>query len=106
LPFNHRLIKEERTGLVLHNDVAYLPCPSIGKSMYFVVFIDEASRYKRIYPLKSLDANEMLKCIKTCFVDQKYDIGFIPNRIHSDRGTNYNNELIKSFLLDKSDATK
>lgn len=97
--FNHSLIKSTtQVGFVLHSDVNYMQTRSIGGKKYAVIFVDEASRYKRIYYLSKLDGQQMLEAIIACFRDQYNDLGYIPSRLHADNGTNYLDREVQKYL--------
>ena len=51
---------------LIHSDVwGPSPVASIGKSRYFVIFIDDYSRYSWIFPMKSRSETQFSKRIKT-----------------------------------------
>ena len=75
-----------------------MPVKSIGHSEYAIVFVYEASRFKRTYYLKNLTALEVLKAIQKCFNDQFHDIGYFPSRMHGDKGANYLSNLVQDYL--------
>lgn len=50
--------------------------------------------------MKDQTADAVLICIKKCFTDQYYDLGYLPRRLHSDKGRNYLSELVQSYLRD------
>lgn len=99
--FNHKLIKATEPGEVLHSDIIYLPARSMSGKLFMVTYICEATRYKRIYFLSNLTAEELLSSMMRCFSDQWDDIKKTPKRLHSDRGTNYESDLVQEFLRTK-----
>ena len=96
--FNHTLCKEHTPGFVLHTDINELSTTSIGGSKYAIVFVCEASRFKRTYYAKDLTADELLKKIQNCFNDQFYDLGYFPKRLHGDQGRNYLSNIVQDYL--------
>lgn len=97
--FNHQLLTETVPGMSLHTDINHLPVESIGKKKFAVVFVCEATRYRRVYFTRNQEASELLIAFQQCYADQSYDLGYYPKRMHSDKGTNYLSETIQKFLL-------
>ena len=102
-PFKGTLIQSTTPGEVLHSDIAKLPVQSIGRKRaeHAVFFIDEATRFKRVYFLSDLTGESLREAIQMCFCDQNSDIGTVPRRLHSDRGTNYESRVVQEYLLGK-----
>ena len=97
--FNHKLLKESRPGYAMHSDLCYMTTRSIGGKAYYVLFIDEATRFKYICFLSDLTSNSMLKAIKYVYAQQNAKLGFTPKRLHADNGTNYKNKEVEDYLL-------
>jgi hypothetical protein len=97
--FNHSLLKETVPGRVLHSDINELPKPSLKGAMFAIYFVDEASRYTRVYFLKNQSALSIKNAINECLADQRSDIDTIPVRLHTDRGTGYLSSTVKELLL-------
>ena len=107
--FRHKLLRENVRGRVWHSDICELPIQSRTGSRYFIVFVDEASRYVRVYFLKSVGAKEVWEAINSCITDQMYDIDSKPQRLHTDKGGAYLSEYVQSRLaklnIKHTDAT-
>lgn len=76
------------------------PIPSSNKNKYFFIAVDEYSRYPFVYPCADMTTNTVIKCLTDLFVL----FGF-PAYIHSDRGSSFMSNELKSFLSSKSIAT-
>lgn len=96
--FNHQLLKEKVKGRVLHTDICDLPVPSRSGNTHFIVFGDEASKYSRVYFMKSVDKEDVWEAINQCFTDQLYDIGTTPRRLHTDKGGAYTSKYVLQRL--------
>ena len=59
---------------------------------YFLLSIDVFSKYVRIVPLKTKNADEVLKAFEKMINEEK------PMSIHSDRGTEFTNKKFQAFL--------
>lgn len=99
--FNHTLCKEQTPGFVLHTDINEFNTRSIGGSRYAIVFVCEATRYKRVYFMPDMTAGEVRKAILKCINDQYLDLGYFPRRIHSDKGRNYLSNEVQTLLREK-----
>ena len=53
-----------------HMDIEYGPCTSIGGICFCLLLVDQATRYKRIYPLKNLTTS-LLRAMKRFLTDVK-----------------------------------
>ncbi|DAZ93021.1 TPA: hypothetical protein N0F65_009656 [Lagenidium giganteum] len=53
LPYPSRALRPARhRGEVIHTDIGVAPVPSLGGRRYFVVFVDEYTRFRFVYPLR------------------------------------------------------
>ena len=96
--FDHSLLKETRIGHTLHTDINNLPSPSLKGKKYAIHLSDEASKFKRVYFLKHVNATEIKDAIDRCVKAQIDEIGITPARIHSDRGLGYMSDEVKKYL--------
>lgn len=98
--YNHKLIKSTIAGEVIHTDICNLPTTSIGGNKYFIIFIDEFSRYIKVYFLKTIDKESVVKCVNNYLAHQNYMIRSKPTRIHADKGGSYTSDLLNDLLKD------
>ncbi|XP_014366187.2 uncharacterized protein LOC106717015 [Papilio machaon] len=70
------------------------PLPSTTSTRYILTIIDEYSRFPFAYPCKDLSAATVMKCLKDLFLT----FGS-PQYIHSDRGSAFMSEELRSYLV-------
>lgn len=102
--FNHKLCKSTTPGEVVHTDICDEPVRSIGGDKYMIVFVDECTRYKRVYFVKNPDAEQVGRAIEKYFAELNAQIKStperpLPARLHSDKGGAYTSELVQKLLL-------
>ena len=81
---------------LIHSDVVG-PLPmSPGASRYFVTFIDDCSRYKWVYPMKS--KSQVLEKLQQfdIMIEKQFGIGI--RRLRCDNGGEYTSKKMKRFL--------
>ena len=76
------------------------PLPSTSENRYSLIAIDEYSRFPFVFPCSDMTTNTVITCLTELFVL----FGF-PAYVHSDRGTSFMSNELKSFLSSKSIAT-
>ena len=81
---------------LIHTDVAVMNERTPSGNKYFVSFIDDFSRYCIIYLMKN--KNEVITKIKDYFCAVKVKFNRTPKILRSDRGGEYLNSNIKSYL--------
>ena len=80
-----------------HMDIGYGPCAALGGVKYTLLFVDNASRYKYVYPLKNLKSS-LLSAVKRFFKDVKVK----PKLIRTD----FDNKLIHGDVRAYIEDTK
>ena len=80
-----------------HMDIGYGPCRSIGGYSHTLLFVDSASRYQYVYPLKNLTTS-LLKNVKRFFKDCKTK----PKTIRTD----FDNTLISGKVAEYIEETQ
>ena len=70
------------------------PIPSSTGNHYFLTIVDEFSRFPFAFPCRDTSANTVIKCLT-----QLFSIFGLPASIHSDRGSAFISQELKSFLL-------
>ena len=76
------------------------PLPSSSTNKYLFVAIDEYSRFPFAYPCSSMTASEIINCLSQLFA-----IFGTPKYIHSDRGSAFMSEELKTYLTTYGIAT-
>ena len=76
------------------------PLPSNNGNIYFLQVIDEYSKYPFVYPCSNMSAKTVIA--KLCDLFAMFGM---PAYVHSDRGTNFMSQELKSFLTSKGIAT-
>lgn len=84
---------------IVHCDIGYRDCKSIGNgASYFIIFIDRATRYTWIYPLRSLHHDS----IKGALAQWKVDAGSFPKHLYTDFDPKILDGPTGSFLHDNN----
>ena len=83
-------------GENIHSDVCYLPCKSWHGFKYMVVFKDEASAYRMVYFISTLD--QVKEAIRMMVTRVKLETDRSVKVFRSDNGTEYTNKDVKTFL--------
>lgn len=97
-PFSHPIDRKSELLELIHSDLAdFKSTPSRGGKHYYITFVDDFSRYTRVYLLRSKDeACEM-------FIQYKAEVENQLNRkikrLRTDRGGEYESEILKSLCL-------
>ena len=76
------------------------PLPSTSRNKYFLTIIDEYSRFPFVYPVSNTDTPTVITCLS-----QLFSIFGMPAYIHSDRGSSFMSEELKTYLHTKGIAT-
>ena len=76
------------------------PLPTSSKNKYLLTMIDEYSRFPWAFPCADMTASTVIKCLVELF-----SIFGLPQFIHSDRGSQFMSEELKTFLHGKGIAT-
>ena len=76
------------------------PLPSSSNNKYLLVVVDEYSRYPFAFPCKDTSSSSVIQCLT-----QIFSLFGVPSYIHSDRGSAFMSEELKSFLADKGIAS-
>lgn len=76
------------------------PLPSTNCNKYFLMVVDEFSRYPFVFPCADMTSATIIKCFTQLFV-----LFGVPNYIHSDRGSSFISAELKDFLSSKGVAT-
>ena len=75
------------------------PLPSVSNNLYILTVIDEYSRFPFAFACPNTNADTVIKCL--C---QLFSIFGFPNYVHSDRGSSFMSQELKSFLTEKGIA--
>ena len=85
---------------LVHSDVCGpVKTPSFGKHVYFVTFIDDATRHTWVYPMKA--KNEVFSCFKSFLAMAE---NFSANKLltlRTDRGGEYMSHEFNAFLCER-----
>lgn len=81
---------------IVHSDVCGPITPSNGKNRYFVTFIDDYSRYGRVYFMKN--KSEVLNHFKTYKREMETFTGNKVKHLQTDNGTEYVNGKFQAYL--------
>ena len=76
------------------------PLPSNSKNKYLLTMIDEFTRFPWAFPCSDMTASTVIKCLVEVF-----STFGLPQFIHSDRGSQFMSEELKTFLHNKGIAT-
>ena len=91
--------RAETSFKIVHSDVcAQIEIQSLGKSLYFVSFIDDLSRYTQVYFIKQ--KNQVLEKFKE-FVNYAENSGKKVNILRTDNGGEYCSKDFNSYLKEK-----
>ncbi|MDQ9786240.1 integrase catalytic domain-containing protein, partial [Serratia marcescens] len=90
-------IQSNRIFELIHMDLfGPIPITSLGGNKYCLVVIDDYSRFTLVIPLKTKDETQRLLIKLIRQVQTEKELKLI--RIRSDRGTEFLNQTISSFL--------
>ena len=76
------------------------PLPSNTRNKYLLTIIDEYSRFPFAYPCPNVSASAVISCLTDLF-----SMFGLPGYIHSDRGSAFMSEELRSFLHQRGVAT-
>ncbi|XP_065678454.1 uncharacterized protein LOC136093395 [Hydra vulgaris] len=76
------------------------PLPSNSRNKYLFTVIDEYSRYSFAFPCPDISLTTVVNCL-----DQIFSFCGFPTYIHSDRGSSFISNELKSYLTQKGIAT-
>lgn len=97
-PYKSRLTKSEEIGAVIHADLCgKMEVESLSRSQYYLELKDEASGYTKVYFIRTKD--QVLEKLKQFVADQQSEIGKVMKTFFTDKGTEFDNDKVKSFLL-------
>ena len=100
--FKRRQILSPKPGVILASDVAEMrPLAKYNHGVnYILVFVDAFSRYAQAIPSKRKDASSMLSAFKSIF-DKEDNPYKNVSRLHVDRGGEYYNSKLQTYLKGK-----
>ena len=93
---NNFLVKATRPMERLSMDFKTNLARSKSGNCCLLIVVDEYSRYPFAFPCKDMTSNEVIKHLKNIFL-----MFGIPDFVHSDRGTSFMSDDVKSFLMDQ-----
>ena len=97
LPFADAEKRECKPGEFLHTDVCgKMEEPSLSGSLYYVLFKDDASAYRKVFTMKTKD--EQLKCMMSMIRDVKAETGNDVRWIRVDNGGEYISNDVREYL--------
>ena len=76
------------------------PLPPVSQNKYFLTIIDEYSRFPFAIPCKGIEAQNVINSLCSVFA-----VFGLPSYIHSDRGSCFMSNKLKSWLQSKNIAT-
>ena len=83
---------------LIHSDVAYLDCESIGRNKYYISFIDDFSSFSWVIPFNSKSQVPQIIINFHKAVRNQYNAKI--KCFRSDRGTEYMNETVQEYFAD------
>ncbi|KAH3902426.1 uncharacterized protein SCDLUD_000003 [Saccharomycodes ludwigii] len=86
-------------GEYFHSDL-FGPVPDINPRYpnSFITFIDEKSKFRFVYPLRSKSAEAIMNVLQEFIPYVEKNLGKTVKVIHSDQGNEYRNEDVRSYL--------
>jgi hypothetical protein len=89
----------KKLKLIHSNLCGPFPTNSISRSRYFIIFVDDATRFTWVYFLKTKSAEEILKVFQQFKALVEKEANAPIRCFRSDNGTSeYNNHCFKDFL--------
>ena len=76
------------------------PLQSTNNNKYFLMVVDEFSRYPFVFPCQNLTSSTVINCLSQLFV-----LFGVPSYIHSDRGASFLSEELRTFLVSRGVAS-
>ncbi|XP_068200687.1 uncharacterized protein [Palaemon carinicauda] len=76
------------------------PVPSRSRNKYFLMVVDEFSRFPFVFPCADMTTRTVISCVVQLFA-----LFGMPVYIHTDRGASFMSEELKDFLMKKGVAT-
>jgi RNase H-like domain found in reverse transcriptase/Integrase core domain/Reverse transcriptase (RNA-dependent DNA polymerase)/Aspartyl protease len=76
------------------------PLPTCNKNEYFLMIVDEYSRFPFVFPCPDMTTTTVIDCL--C---QLFALFGMPAYIHSDRGSSFMSKELREFLTSKGIAT-
>ena len=76
------------------------PLPSVSSNKYMLTIVDEHSRFPFAFPCPDMSSSTVIKCL-----DQVFNLCGFPSYVHSDRGSSFISQELKSYLTSKGIAT-
>lgn len=83
---------------LIHSDVAYLECESIGRNKYYISFIDDYSSFSWVFPFRS--KAQVPKIIINFHKSVKIQYNANIKCFRSDRGTEYTNQTVQDYFAE------
>jgi len=69
-----------------------MPRTKLG-NRYFLVIVDQFSRYLKVFPTKEASSQQTVKCLEQVFAEEG-----VPEEVMSDNGTHFVSSFVKQFL--------
>ena len=76
------------------------PLPSATQNHYLLTVVDEYSRFPFAFPCPNMHAQTVIRCLEVIF-----GLCGMPSYIHSDRGSSFMSQELKTYLSQKGIAT-
>ena len=76
------------------------PLPSATRNTYMLTIVDEYFRFPFVFPCPNMHAKTVIKCLEEVF-----SLCGMPSFIHSDQGTFFMSQELKTYLFQKGVAT-
>ena len=94
--FNKNVVRTSKLLELIHSDLGdFRSTMSRGGKHYYITFVDDYSRYTRVYLLKSKDEAEEKFMIYKAEVENQLDLKI--KRLRSDRGGEYDSTSLRKF---------
>ncbi|CAH0719500.1 unnamed protein product, partial [Brenthis ino] len=100
LPFNKSNTRGEKPGDLIHMDICGpMECESLGGAKYFLLLIDDYSKYRKKYFLRN--KNETAEHIRNYISESKNITGHNIKIMRSDNGKEFVNKIVEKLLDSK-----
>ena len=76
------------------------PLPTNNGNKYFLMVVDEYSRFPFVFPCPDMSTNTVIKCLTSLF-----SLVGMPAYVHSDRGASFMSRELREFLTSKGVAS-
>ena len=99
-PYSSPSSRETVPGAYIHSDVCGpFSEKSVGGSLYFITFKDEATAFRAVYFMKN--KSDALQCFKQFLTDVSCHTKWNVKKLRTDNGREYVNQGFREFLLEK-----